>query len=360
MLRPAKNISKFLLSTPARFVGEYETEDILVAHAWDGLMGPRSRASEVYEGPTFRTYVVVAVELAEEESGDKEIRQARDVHWLGDFFAVCMGVLFGKQFDHHGAVETEGFYCLPAYRQIVPVYMHSLPPFNGTPRTDTGISLNFEELARIKTVLHQKAENHRAAEMLATAGKFYLRALRLFDEQPDVAFLDLVTTGEVLSNYYTYPDDKLIDSETQNVLSEIQATLPDGDKKSRALRQRMLQVKRRFTLTVRELLNSAYFENSPCTHPAGRITLVNVEQAIKAAYDLRSKYVHTGHNFAHILSMGEHRLEEKLIGTPVCSSREMEKLLSRAPTLLGLERMMRFALIRFLHLEICRIDDKLN
>jgi len=40
--------------------------------------------------------------------------------------------------------------------------------------------------------------------------------------------------------------------------------------------------------------------------------------------------------------------------------KEFENLLVKSPTFCGLERIMRFCLLRFIHLHGCPIDEKLN
>lgn len=71
-------------------------------------------------------------------------------------------------------------------------------------------------------------------------------------------------------------------------------------------------------------------------------------KAIKAAYDIRSTYVHTGKAFGTYI---KGRASEMPTGAWVSDDPEMRgflKALNVAPTLKGLERIMRFCLLRFL------------
>jgi len=66
-----------------------------------------------------------------------------------------------------------------------------------------------------------------------------------------------------------------------------------------------------------------------------------------AAYDLRSKYVHTGQPFGSWVRPRGQTIEEVQVGRPVVTSADLAKTLADAPTLVGLERVLRYALLRF-------------
>jgi hypothetical protein len=58
-------------------------------------------------------------------------------HWVGDFVAVCLGVFFGKRFDHHGLIETNGLFSMPSH-VAGELGAYNLPPFSSEPRADYG------------------------------------------------------------------------------------------------------------------------------------------------------------------------------------------------------------------------------
>lgn len=75
-----------------------------------------------------------------------------------------------------------------------------------------------------------------------------------------------------------------------------------------------------------------------------------IEKRIQAAYQLRSSYVHTGKRFdREIQSEQEERQVGSFntVGIPK-DEKEFNKALSDAPTFKGLERIMRYCLLKFL------------
>ena len=57
-LRPSETVQKILISTPAIFRGEMETEELLLTQAWPDT-GP-TRYSRIEEGPASRSTLVLA------------------------------------------------------------------------------------------------------------------------------------------------------------------------------------------------------------------------------------------------------------------------------------------------------------
>ena len=77
-------------------------------------------------------------------------------------------------------------------------------------------------------------------------------------------------------------------------------------------------------------------------------------------YNLRSKYVHTGIDFGHWLVPNPALMNEIQLGKPVVQDNELKKILARVPTYIGLERVMRFALLRLLHINNVYIHAELD
>jgi hypothetical protein len=69
-------------------------------------------------------------------------------------------------------------------------------------------------------------------------------------------------------------------------------------------------------------------------------------KALGAAYDLRSKHLHTGKPFGLWVSPDTTRYETQF-AQPVTGDKDFDKVLANAPTFLGLERITRYALLRF-------------
>src|SRR5262245_47716908 len=143
MLRPAEHVHKLLLSSPCRFVGEYQSEDLLLTLAWLGFWG-RDKVgefSQFSEYPYSRNYFTLAVNLKEEPSAGGA-RALPNYSPLGDAVCAVLGVLFGKRFDNHGFLETHGQFTGPEITGVRPTPYFQFGPYNHRPRADLGIELN--------------------------------------------------------------------------------------------------------------------------------------------------------------------------------------------------------------------------
>ena len=65
----------------------------------------------------------------------------------------------------------------------------------------------------------------------------------------------------------------------------------------------------------------------------------------EVGYDLRSRYVHTGEALGGWIGPRFGNAERQ-VGQPVVPDRQMARILSRAPTFIGLERLTRLVLLR--------------
>jgi hypothetical protein len=229
---------------------------------------------------------------------------------------------------------------------------------NHQPRKDLSIELDLRNCKPIIDFL-TKTPNDQLKKTFFTAGKFYLSSLQSVDTDMEKAFLDLVTCGEILSNYFQYSDDEIYDSRLLDMferLTEKQVSKKDIE----LIKSRLYQVKARFRLTFKKLLNKHFFNKTESFQEFTRLTTKNIESCIKSVYDLRSKYVHAGTDFGHWLVPQRAFMNEIQLGTPVVEDKELKKILSKVPTYIGLERAIRFALLRLLHINNVYIHAELD
>jgi hypothetical protein len=353
--RPKETVQKILISTTSRFIDEYKTNEILITHAFPSFRLPDEVT--LTENPICRNSFVVVFETPPLE---KDIVYLPDYSLMGDIICAYLAVLFGKRFDNHGPLETIGMFRVPHLEPYSSVSNPSLPQNNHRPRIDLGIELDLSEFSRIAPLFNDDFGNEKFINFFNTASRFYLQALQSFETHPETAYLHLITCGEILSNYYEYDKDDLLDGKTKNILARIEEGLEDGQEIVKQVKSRLLQVKRKFVKTVTHLLNDHFFSHSESHKEITALKKDTIEQRVAASYDLRSRYVHTGIDFGHWISLDGLDNAEVQDGIPIVDDKEFQEILAEAPMYLGMERIMRYCLLRFIHLEGIRIDSRLD
>jgi len=345
-LRPQENVQKVLLSTTARFVGEYEKDDILLTHAWPDFYGQPS-LSRTLEGPSSRNAFVLAFET-------KPIEKKSDLCMgyspFGNNICAYLSVLFGKRFDFHGPVEENGLFHIPDLNQYIHLCNPNLPQNTHTSRIDFPVPLNLREISRIESLfLNPSPDMRKFLRSFNGASKFYLQALQNFERDPEIAYLHLITAGEILSNFFDYEKECLLDNACKRIVEKIRENLPRGKKVANCIMDKLFQVKRRFRETINLLIppDSDFFQRTESSlSPCGKFRPDSFLDAISAAYDLRSRYVHTGTPFSVWVTPNTMNAEVQF-GAPVVEDRDLGKILKKAPTCVGLERVIRFCLLQF-------------
>ena len=344
-LRPDETLQKALLSTTSRLVGEYETDDVLLTHAWPDFYD-QFASIRWNEGPASRSAFVLAFRTEPVEKGVG--KPLPEYSPTGDVVASYLSVLYGKRFDHHGLIEGTGFFRVPDLTHFGTLCNPSLRHNSHAPRADYPIPLNLVEVAHLGPLLHAKPLAPAFVQTFQGAAKFYLQALQNCEREPEVAYLHLITAGEILSNFNDFDKHELLDEQSKTLLDTIRAQLPNGAAVANQITEKLLLVKKRFVRTITSLVDPGFFERTESKEQVARLMPDSFEAAIGAAYDLRSKYVHTGIPFGGWVSL---RLAgsntEVQVGKPVVSDRDFGNILARAPTLVGLERIIRYCLLRF-------------
>lgn len=344
-LKPDECVQRVLLSTRSRLVGEYDhpdEPDLLVTHAW--LRGPEM--SRMLGNSAFSQSFYVASFRTELVPRDRPMTVLPDYAYFGEFLAVHLSILYGKHFQSHGLLESSGSFRVPEKLDLGPTSLFSLPPFNHAPRKCVPTALNLCEVSRIRPVLDGSSTENDAGRILFTAGRFYNRALTEMEELPELAYLDLITCGEIISNKRDVREERLFDDELKELLQRIEQGIPDGSKTANSIRARLYQVRRRFAAALSDLLDDYFFHHHESKEEFLALKKDGIDGTLKAAYDLRSQYVHTGIQFGGWVRPHAHSSEEIMMGTPVLDDTELKKILVRAPSLCGLERIMRYALLK--------------
>lgn len=343
-LRPSETVQRILLSTTSRLVGEFADDDVLVTHAWPG-MGDPNATHRWNEGPMSRsTYVLSFTTEAPLKNVGVVIP---DYSPTGDRMAASMSVLFGKRFDSHGSLQNMGSFGLPNTTEFSTPVIASLPHNSHRPRPDISIPLNLIEMRRLNTFWGREHPDQEAVRVFMAAAGFYRRALQASEQDPEVAYLHLITAGEIISNAQFPSGKALLDPALEKLISQVEQNLADGPRMGRILRNRLYEVKKRFVASFTTYVDSDFFSRRESEDELSTFKKENFEKRISAAYDLRSQLVHSGQPFGRWVKPYRGNIEVQL-GRPVVDDKEMRKILEWAPTLVGLERVTRYVLLKFM------------
>lgn len=343
-LRPDEAIQKILLSVSARFTGEFESINLLITHAWppfhsgrsDWLRDntPLSRTALALSFRTIRSPVLPEFVVPNYES-------------VGHSVAAVLSVLFGKCFENHGPLEMSGSFGVPDLSQFGHPYDRRLPHNTSKPRVDYPVRLDISELRRAVPLLLGEHHDDKGRLAFLAAARFYQRALQAVEDDPEVAYLHLITAGEIIANHKPFVENEHVDKATRSALARIEREMQGGDALASMLRGKLRSVKRRFVTAIVSYLEPTFFDRSESSERFTRLTADDIEKRLGAAYDLRSKSVHTGRPFGSWIKPQHHNAEVQHGEPVVPGDRELERILYKAPTFVGLERLLRFALIGF-------------
>jgi len=342
-LRPSLNITKLLISTPSHLTGKYENDVFRVVGATENL-GTRTAKREERE---YRQYVELTVETP---VYDHDTVVIPDYSHLGENFCIALGVLFGKVFHSHGLTQQHGLAYIPEMKNHDTVFNKSLCFNNFSPRVDYNLNLDLGNIKHIESVLLK--HDGTIADAQSTffySGRFYIQALRMVENNPELAFLSLITAGEILASHFKYSADELLDEDSKNLLNKLKDYGEEGNALSKKVSKKMLGISEAFCKFILECLDEDFFTRTEAKNEFEKLNRDDIKQRLKAAYNLRSKYVHAGKSPSGWMSVCYlNNNEEVQHATPVISDPEMKKAIMRSPTFIGMERIIRFSLLRFL------------
>lgn len=343
-LRANQFVQKILLSSPAHFIGEFDTPNLLISHARPPFHTGAPRWFNVQGDSLNRTAILLSFHTpaAPDEAPGAIVPNYESA---GEIVASTLSVLYGKRFDVHGPLEMSGLFGVPDLSTFnnpcSPLLRHN----NSDPRVDRAIPLNLGETKRVANLIFAASQSERVTGFFSAA-KFYRRALLSIENDPESAYLHLITAGEIVSNLHVVRESDALDDVAKAILARIENEMADGPKIANILRGRLRGIKRRFVNVVLDLVDDSFFERREARDDFGSFDKNSFGKRIAAAYDLRSKFVHTGYPFGRWVNLQMNNFEIQ-VGRPVVPDKEMAEILARAPLFSGLERVMRYVLLTF-------------
>lgn len=344
-LKPDETIQKILISTTSRMVSEYENKGIVITHAWPSVYDS-SFTFRMFETPLSRSGFIIAFETPPVEKRPGVV--IPNYTPTGESICAYLSVLFGKRFDCHGLVEGTGFYQIPDLTAYTRICDPKLPFNSHEPRNCFPIPLEISQVSLIEKVLFADSEiDQELLRKLETICKFYMQALQNAEHNPEVAYLHLITAGEMLSSFFPYSEEEMFDEQTLEDLDTIRSKIEDGDKIAKRISSRFTTVKKAFVKSLCSLLDDSFYVMEKSEKNLVPFASENIEENIGAAYNLRSKYVHTGVSFGRWVGTSRDHGDLQF-GKPVVSDSEFAKILEKAPKFAGLERLMRYCILKFM------------
>jgi len=352
-----------LLGTPVHFVGHLESDYFELTHAWP--RGHRGGWEANPQSPLYQAFFTVSFHNKERPEDQAKFVILPEFSYVSDYFAVFLSVFFGKRFQNLGFLETNGSRCVPDLGSIRTCRLRDALPFSSKARKDLGFELNLDS-AKVMLPLFdlifremdEKVTVSEHVELAFTAGRLYLQGLDLYEDDPELAYLSFVNAGEVLVSALSFSGKELYDSDTRKLLCNISRKA--GAEAARAVRKKLFQVRRRFRMGLSRLVAPAFFEGNECKEDWAAMKVEDFGIRMNAAYDLRSKFLHSGVRFGTWATQLQHVNAERVSGKPAYGSAEWKELISRMPTVLALERVIRFCMLKFIHTRIAPLAPKLS
>ena len=378
-LSPNPDIHKIIISSPVKFQSRYEGENLLIEEAIPCSLNADGRAlNHVNQYTTgnvvSRYYYVCTFDFMPKRENTIIIP---DFSQIGDFLCIALSIFYGKRFDNHGLIEGSGHFWVPRYEPISLNPCFFYPTENHIFRVDGTHTYSLSDCSPIIDFMLKSPPETSDPEgfyslwnSFFTAGKFYWRSIQTIAQDIERAYLDLITCGEILSNYYEFPDSEKHGDDLLSLLSRLE---DKGvlEKDINQIKGRLYQVKRKFILMLGLLVNNIFFDRTESKDADYRFAKeapeggYSFEQCMKAAYDLRSQYVHSGFSFGQWIEplRGSADVLNEIQpswGTPNIEDSRAKNTLRKIPSYTGLERVMRYALLRLLHTQGFYIHQRLG
>ncbi len=339
---------KALISTTSRLVGDYQGKTVSLALAFPQSDSIRERWSE---SPMSRSGVVVAYDA--KPFDETEPVYSTVAYDLAQCVCSVISVLYGKRFDYHGDIEFYGRFRVPDLEAYWKPCLSDLPFNSHCPRTNFPIKLELGAAAIVEKWLVPQIDD-AVVRRVQTACGFYARALRTAEQDAEAAYLYLVIAGEVIASLDQHLAKEKFDENATRDSADVETKA--GQDCTNRLATRTTSKRKGFASALLRQLDEAFFrQTEPHVTENGRFKFEGMTsltrrefdmcRCLKAAYDLRSHHVHSGAPFGHWVTP-KSWVNDLVVGRPSLPDKCLAKVLEICPTFCGLERVIRYALLR--------------
>lgn len=346
-LEPDQHLHRAVFATPCPVFGSYQSGDLRLDPAWplnhDGRMGALERVG---------TFVVSFKADGRETLGDLMILQ--EFNGFASLICDLFSLRFGKRIEFLGFFQSNGLFRQPrdAHARTLATCLQQHPFVSDKPRVDypptthdDTQALNLDSADLVTWALDSEGRELAPFQAVLNATHFYAEALRTFDQHPDYAFLSLVTAGEILAGAFEYDIYDILDPKAQSFIDRVRCKLRAKDE--RYALEHMFAATAKFVQALSESLDDGFFERTEIRDPrlaTHSLQKDTIKSTLRAAYSIRSHLSHAGKRPTPWIRPD--LPTEMPAGTPVISDDDRwSTALAACPTHLGLERIIRYALL---------------
>ena len=243
---------KLLISTTSRLVGEYPGGKVNLSLAFPDRNSVGLRVSE---SPMSRSAVMVLFEWELIKTPEREFPDL-SAEAVGHCVCGVLSALYGKRFDCHGPIEGAGIFYVP---DLTTYSQASRPgqPFNShTARTSFPVKLELSEAESVEKWLFPSLDDAHTRQ-IQTACEFYSRALQNAEQDVEVAYLHLITAGEVLAELDEFSREQRLSQDALDDLAAIRENL--GEACANRVEQSMRSVRKKFVQSLLRQLDEDFY-----------------------------------------------------------------------------------------------------
>ena len=223
-----------------------------------------------------------------------------------------------------------------------------LRPYGGDATSPDAREPDWRNLAEIEASLNGMLRREILGMVLAGA-RSYASALRMLTIDIEAAYLMLIQALECVSDRSEFSEEELFGHDT-DLMEHIKwfDSIAGGDRVAKYFKGRLPQINRTVQLTVKASLGEAFFSDT-----LGGLRVSEIDRTVSSAYALRSQYVHSGAAFGPWIEPKKGRAETReLVDADfvdaTCETPDLRRVLRKAPTFLGLERLTREVILQVL------------
>jgi len=310
---------KYLFSSPARIIGSYKTDLLDISGVTSSFINESTQI-----GLYAQNFYTIKLFFDNNFHG----RIKHIPHKDGDIVCMLLSAYFGKTFYYHGLIQSENCDYIPNIYKIENKSYQIYPYSNIEDK-----KLNFCTIPNLDYFFKNDDET---IDVILAASAYFAEALRIHSQNKDLSYLNLVATGEILSNIRKYSDNEIFNEEILDLINVINNEVTNCEKYSKILHMNLKQIKRKYCIYLKDKIDDNFYFKA---NSYSMFTKENIDKMISSSYDLRSQYIHAGKSIGQYVSMDD-PLDETCNYIASTKDKRFNDLVAKSPTFYGLYRII--------------------